>query len=68
MLSAACGKKSLPPTVGVILDRLLKRVAMTRTVAELLARKQRLLEQLHEEHSLNEQDEIERRVATIMTC
>jgi hypothetical protein len=32
---------------------------MTPTVAELLARKQKLLERLQEEPRLNEQDEIE---------
>jgi hypothetical protein len=38
---------------------------MTPTVAELLARKQRLLERLQEECRLNEQDEIERLLAGI---
>jgi hypothetical protein len=33
---------------------------MTSSVAELLVRKQRLLEQLQVEHRLNEQDKIER--------
>ena len=38
---------------------------MTPTVAELLARKQKLLERLQEEPRLNEQDEIERLLAGI---
>jgi hypothetical protein len=38
---------------------------MTPTVAELLAQKQRLLEQLQEERRLNEQDEIEGLLAGI---
>jgi hypothetical protein len=38
---------------------------MTPTVAELLVRKQRLLERLQEEPCLNEQDEIERLLAGI---
>jgi hypothetical protein len=38
---------------------------MTPTVAELLARKQKLLERLQEEPRLNEQDEIERLPAGI---
>ena len=38
---------------------------MTPTVTELLARKQRLLEQPQEERRLNEQDEIERLLAGI---
>jgi hypothetical protein len=38
---------------------------MTPTVAELLARKQRLLERLQEECRLNEQDEIKRLLAGI---
>lgn len=38
---------------------------MTPTVAELLARKQQLLERLQEEPRLNEQDEIERLLAGI---
>jgi hypothetical protein len=38
---------------------------MTPTVAELLTRKQRLLERLQEERRLNEQDEIERLLASI---
>jgi hypothetical protein len=38
---------------------------MTPTVPELLARKQRLLQQLQEERRLNEQDEIERLLAGI---
>ena len=42
-----------------------ERVAMTPTVAELLTRKQRLLERLQEERRLNEQDEIERLLASI---
>jgi hypothetical protein len=42
-----------------------KRVAMTPTVAELLARKQKLLERLQEEPRLNEQDEIARLLAGI---
>ena len=38
---------------------------MTPTVPELLAQKQLLLERLHEEPRLNEQDEIERLLANI---
>jgi hypothetical protein len=38
---------------------------MSPTVAELLARKQRLLERLQEERRLNCQDEIERLLARI---
>ena len=38
---------------------------MTPIVAELLARKQRLLERLQEELHLNKQDEIERLLARI---
>ena len=38
---------------------------MTPTVSELLAQKQQLLERLHEEPRLNEQDEIERLLANI---
>jgi hypothetical protein len=38
---------------------------MTPTVAELLARKQKLLERLQEEPRLNEQDEIARLLAGI---
>ena len=38
---------------------------MMPTVAELLARKQRLLERLQEDPRLNEQDEIERSLARI---
>jgi hypothetical protein len=38
---------------------------MTPNVAELLARKQRLLERLQEERRLNCQDEIERLLARI---
>jgi hypothetical protein len=41
---------------------------MTPTVPELLARKQRLLQQLQEERRLNEQDEIERLLAGSMPC
>jgi hypothetical protein len=44
-----------------------ERVAMTPTVAELLTRKQRLLERLQEERRLNEQDEIERLLVSINT-
>ena len=40
---------------------------MTPTVAELLTRKQRLLERLQEERRLNEQDEIERLLVSINT-
>ncbi|WFU46038.1 hypothetical protein QA640_45565 (plasmid) [Bradyrhizobium sp. CB82] len=40
---------------------------MTPTVAELLTRKQRLLERLQEERRLNEQDEIGRLLASINT-
>jgi len=40
---------------------------MTPTVAELLTRKQRLLERLQEEPRLNEQDEIERLLVSINT-
>jgi hypothetical protein len=40
-------------------------VAMTPTVAELLARKQQLLQRLHEEPRLNEQDEIARMLAGV---
>ena len=38
---------------------------MTPTVAELLTRKQRLLERRQKERRLNEQDEIERLLASI---
>jgi hypothetical protein len=38
---------------------------MTPTVPELLAQKQLLLERLHEEPRLNEQDEIERLLVNI---
>jgi hypothetical protein len=38
---------------------------MTPTVAELLARKQQLLQRLHEEPRLNEQDEIARMLAGV---
>ena len=38
---------------------------MTPAVAELLMRKQRLLERLQQERRLNEQDEIERLLASI---
>jgi hypothetical protein len=38
---------------------------MTPTVAELLARKQKLLERLQEEPRLNERDEIARQLAGI---
>jgi hypothetical protein len=38
---------------------------MTPTVPELLARKQQLLERLHEEPRLNEQEEIERLLVNI---
>jgi hypothetical protein len=40
---------------------------MTPTVAELLTRKQRLLERLQEEPRLNEQDEIEYLLVSINT-
>ena len=40
---------------------------MTPTVAELLTRKQRLLERLQAEPRLNEQDEIERLLVSINT-
>ena len=40
---------------------------MTPTVAELLTRKQRLLERLQQERRLNEQDEIERLLVSINT-
>ena len=38
---------------------------MTPTVPELLVQKQQLLERLHEEPRLNEQDEIERLLVNI---
>ena len=40
---------------------------MTPAVAELLMRKQRLLERLQQERRLNEQDEIERQLVSINT-
>ena len=42
-----------------------REITMMPTVAELLARKQRLLERLQEDPRLNEQDEIERSLARI---
>jgi hypothetical protein len=57
-----------PASVGVILELGLRitRVAMTPTVAELLAQKQQLLERLQGElPGLSEQDEIERLLANI---
>jgi hypothetical protein len=40
---------------------------LTPAVAELLMRKQRLLERLQQERRLNEQDEIERQLVSINT-
>ena len=67
VLPATFKTKSFPLGFSVILGRLLtiKRVAITPTVAELLSRKQQLVERLHEERRLHEQDEIERLLASI---
>jgi hypothetical protein len=60
-------KEKFPAPIGVILCQLLtiKRVAMTPTLAELLAQKQQLVKRLHEEPRLNEQDEIARMLAGV---
>jgi hypothetical protein len=56
---------------GLRKSRLIVRAAIflrgTPTVAELLTRKQRLLERLQEERRLNEQDEVERLLVSINT-
>ena len=61
-------KEKFLATVGVILSWVLmtKRFAVTSTVSELLAQKRQLLERLQGElPGLNEQDEIERLLASI---
>jgi hypothetical protein len=68
VLRTVCKMERFPPPFALSYSSLQtnRRVAMTSTVTELLARKQQLLERLQGElPGLDEQDEIERLLANI---